>query len=177
MKYKKLIPRAAGVLLGVILIAFGILGVFAAPDDDSSVSDDPQIVTDAPQPQPDTEAPQPVTEEPQPEPQPETEAPQPVTEEPQPETEYVEYVTEYVDPDPYYYANNVDDPDTGATKYIAEPTVPKTVSQKAYSTNYAFGAASWICAGVGIVVILAVAISTKASGRKNRVMYDRFPNR
>ena len=159
MKYKKLIPRAAGVLLGVILIAFGILGVFAAPDDDSSVSDDPQIVTDAPQPQPDTEAPQPVTEE------------------PQPETEYVEYVTEYVDPDPYYYANNVDDPDTGATKYIAEPTVPKTVSQKAYSTNYAFGAASWICAGVGIVVILAVAISTKASGRKNRVMYDRFPNR
>lgn len=177
MKYKKLIPRAAAVLLGVMLIAFGTFGVLADNDDSSANPDSSQ----SEQVDPATEAPQPVTEEPQPEPQPETEAPQPETEAPQPETEPetepVVKEPETEDPDPNYYVNNGEDSNTDATKFLISPTVPKTVSKKTYSTNYAFGAASWICAGVGIVVILAVAISTKASGRRKKVMYDQLPYR
>lgn len=180
MKYKKLIPRAAAVLLGVMLITFGTFGVLADNDDQSSANPES---SQSEQVDPVTEAPQPETEEPQTEPQPETEAPQPETEAPQPETEkpeepkteHVETETNYEEP--YYYINNGGDSNTDATQLLNAPTVPKTVSKKTYSTNYAFGAASWICAGIGIVVILAVAISTKASGRKNGGMYDRFPNR
>ena len=178
MKYKKLIPRAAAVLLGVMLIAFGTFGVLADNDDQSSANPDS---SQSEQVDPATEAPQPVTEEPQPEPQPETEAPQPETEAPEPETEPetepVEKEPETEEPDPNYYVNNGEDSNTDATKFLISPTVPKTVSKKTYSTNYAFGAASWICAGVGIVVILAVAISTKASGRRKKVMYDQLPYR
>lgn len=176
MKYKNLIPKAAAVLLGVALIAFGTFGVLADNDDSSSSAPES---SQSEQVDPVTEAPQPVTEEPQPEPQPQTEEPQPVTEEPQPEpeTEYVEKETEYEEPEQNYYVNNEDNYTPNATQYIAPHTVPKTVSKKTYSTNYAFGAASWICAAVGIIVILAVAISTKAGGRKNRVMYDQLPNR
>ena len=171
MKYKNIMPKAAALLLGVILIAFGTFGVLADNDDssgnpDSSQSEQVDPVTEAPQPE--TEAPQPQTEAPQPEPetdppQPETEAPQPEpeTEAPQPETQY---------DDSNNYINDVEDSNTGTTKFFVPPTVPKTVSQKTYSTNYAFGAASWICTGVGVIVILAIAISTKASGRKNRGM-------
>ena len=162
MKYKKLIPRAAAVLLGVMLITFGTFGVLADNDDQSSANPESSQ----------SEQVDPVTEAPQPE----TEAPQPVTEKPEePKTEHVEPKTEYEEP--YYYINNGGDSNTDATQLLNAPTVPKTVSKKTYSTNYAFGVASWICAGIGIVVILAVAISTKASGRKNGGMYDRFPNR
>ena len=173
MKYKKLIPRAAAVLLGVMLITFGTIGVLADNDDQSSANPES---SQSEQVDPVTEAPQPETVEPQTEPQPETEAPQPVTEKPEePKTEHVETETNYEEP--FYYINNGGDSNTDATQLLNAPTVPKTVSKKTYSTNYAFGAASWICAGIGIVVILAVAISTKASGRKNGGMYDRFPNR
>lgn len=178
MKYKNLIPKAAAVLLGVALIAFGTFGVLADNDDSSSSAPES---SQSEQVDPVTEAPQPVTEEPQPEPQPQTEEPhpEPQTEEPQPEpeTEHVEKETEYEEPEQNYYVNNEDNYIPNATQYIAPHTVPKTVSKKTYSTNYAFGAASWICAAVGIIVILAVAISTKAGGRKNRVMYDQLPNR
>ena len=155
MKYKNIMPKVAALLLGVMLIAFGTFGVLADNDDssgnpDSSQSEQVDPVTEAPQPE--TEAPQPETEAPQPEPE---------TEAPQPETQY---------DDSNNYINDVEDSNTGTTKFFVPPTVPKTVSQKTYSTNYAFGAASWICTGVGVIVILAIAISTKASGRKNRGM-------
>ena len=178
MKYKKLIPRAAAVLLGVMLIAFGTFGVLADNEDQSSGNPDS---SQSEQVDPATEAPQPVTEEPQPEPQPETEVPQPETEEPQPEpepeTKYVEDVTEYSEPEQNNYVNSWEGTNTDPTKFLSSPAVPKTVSEKTYSTNYMFGAVSWICAGVGIVVILAVAISTKASGRRKKVMYDQLPYR
>ena len=169
MKHSKLGARVFAVLFGVMLLLFGTFGVLADNDDSSSSVPDapaqteyvppeteapqPEPETEAPQPEPETEAPQPETEAPQPEP--ETEAPQPETEAPQQETEK--------------QINNVDNnSNTGTTEFFIPPTVPKTVSQKSYSTNKAFGAASWICTIVGIVVILAVAISTKVSGRNNR---------
>ncbi len=160
MKKNKLFARAAAVLLGVILIVFGTAGALAEMSDDSSSSDAPaqtERVEPETEPQPETEAPQPETEAPQPEteaPQAETEAPQPETEAPQPETQN--------------QIENIDNGNTGATEFFIPPTVPKTVSKKTYSTNYAFGIASWICTAVGIIVILAVAISTKAAGGRNR---------
>ena len=56
-------------------------------------------------------------------------------------------------------------PDT--TEFVP-PTIPKTVSEKSYSTNYAFGIISWICVLVGVIVIISVAASTKASAYRSR---------
>lgn len=161
MKHSKLGARVFAILFGVMLLLFGTFGVLADNDDSSSsgssVPDEPAqteyVPPETEAPQPETEAPQPETEAPKPEI--ETEAPQRETEAPQQETER--------------QINNIDNnSNTGTTEFFIPPTVPKTVSQKTYSTNKAFGAASWICVAVGIVVILAVAISTKAGGRKNR---------
>lgn len=58
-----------------------------------------------------------------------------------------------------------DHPDT--TEFVP-PTIPKTVSEKSYSTNYAFGVISWICVLVGVIVIISVAASTKASAYRSR---------
>ena len=58
-----------------------------------------------------------------------------------------------------------DHPDT--TEFVP-PTIPKTVSEKSYSTNYAFGIISWICVLVGVIVIISVAASTKASAYRSR---------
>ena len=138
MKHSKLGARVFAILFGVMLLLFGTFGVLADNDDSSSSG---SSVPD-----------EPAQTEYVP---PETEAPQPETEAPQQETEI--------------QINNIDNnSNTGTTEFFIPPTVPKTVSQKTYSTNKAFGAASWICVAVGIVVILAVAISTKAGGRKNR---------
>lgn len=48
------------------------------------------------------------------------------------------------------------------------PTVSKTVSQKSYTTNYTAGIVSWICVGVGLLLMFVVALSTKISGRSSR---------
>ena len=53
------------------------------------------------------------------------------------------------------------------------PTIPKTVSEKSYTTNYAFGTISWICVIVGLIVIISVAVSTKVSGMRERRGYGR----
>ena len=146
MKYNKLISGALAVVFGVILLIFGTVGVFADNDDNPSVLDEP---TETAYIEPETEPFQPETEAPQPETEPaETEAP---TEE-RPTDNFI---------------NNIIDPDPDTT-YFNPPTVPKTVSQKTYSTNYVFGITSWICVGVGIIVILAVAISTKVGGRSGQ---------
>ena len=42
----------------------------------------------------------------------------------------------------------------------------KSVSDKTYSTDYTAGVVSWICVGVGVVVIIVMLVSTKISGRK-----------
>ena len=56
-------------------------------------------------------------------------------------------------------------PDT--TEFVA-PTLPKTVSTKNYTTNYAAGIISWLCVLVGVIVIISVAVSTKLSGSRDR---------
>lgn len=58
------------------------------------------------------------------------------------------------------------EPQQQSTTYPQAPTVAKTVSEKKYSTNYTAGIVSWACVGVGIIVVAAVLISTKVSGRK-----------
>ena len=166
MKHSKLGARVFAVIFGVMLLLFGTFGVLADNDETSAVPDEPAQTEYVP---PETEAPQPETEAPQPEP--ETEAPQPETEAPrtEPETEAPQPETEAAQQETERQINNIDNnSNTGTTEFFVPPTVPKTVSQKTYSTNKAFGAASWICVAVGIIVILAVAISTKAGGRKNR---------
>ena len=42
----------------------------------------------------------------------------------------------------------------------------KSVSNKTYSTDNIAGIVSWICVGVGLVVMAVMLISTKASGRR-----------
>ena len=167
MKYNKLISGALAVVFGVILLIFGTVGVFADNDDNPSVLDEP---TETEYIEPETEPFQPETEAPQPETepfQPDTEAPQPETEAPQPETEPAETEAPTEERPTDNFINNIIDPDPDTT-YFNPPTVPKTVSQKTYSTNYVFGITSWICVGVGIIVILAVAISTKVGGRSGQ---------
>ena len=41
----------------------------------------------------------------------------------------------------------------------------KSVSSKTYSTDYTAGIVSWICVGVGLIVVLVMLVSTKLSGR------------
>lgn len=53
------------------------------------------------------------------------------------------------------------------TTYPQTPTVEKIVSEKKYSTNYKAGMVSWICVGIGVIVVTAVLISTKAGARKS----------
>ncbi len=53
------------------------------------------------------------------------------------------------------------------TTYPQTPTVEKIVSEKKYSTNYTAGMVSWICVGIGVIVVLSVLISTKVSTRKS----------
>lgn len=118
----------------------------------------------------------------------------PQTEKVEPETEDIEPETEPVDTEPYvptdapteYIPDVTDAPATEApeeetqaptyvqnvtpieetTAYYEAPTLAKTVSTKQYETNKTAGIISWICVGIGIIVIAAVMISTKVSGRK-----------
>ena len=118
--------------------------------------------------------------------EPETEDVPPETDAP-PATEYVPDETEYVPPETEYVApvedeteENNDEPATQSAQdeYIAliddaqEPTnfiapkMDKSVSAKTYSTDYTAGIISWICVGVGLIVVIVVLISTKVSGAR-----------
>ena len=96
-----------------------------------------------------------------------------------PTTEYVEHeteepTTEYVQPETteapvqeetQYQNQYVETQATDSTEFQA-PTIAKTVSEKKYSTSYTAGIVSWICVGLGVVVIAVVMISTKVGARK-----------
>ena len=82
----------------------------------------------------------------------------------EPEEDYGAYEEEET-VDPWdEYAQLVDDAE--------EPTgmnsvkMDKSVSNKAYSTDYTAGIVSWICVGVGLVVVLVMLVSTKLSGNR-----------
>ena len=96
----------------------------------------------------------------------------PTTEYVAPETE--EPTTEYVQPETteapvqeetQYQNQYVETQATDSTEFQA-PTIAKTVSEKKYSTSYTAGIVSWICVGLGVVVIAVVMISTKVGARK-----------
>ena len=98
----------------------------------------------------------------------------------EPETEDVPPETEYVAPVEDETEENNDEPATQSAQdeYIAliddaqEPTnfiapkMDKSVSAKTYSTDYTAGIISWICVGVGLIVVIVVLISTKVSGAR-----------
>lgn len=171
MKYKKLISRALAVLLGAMLVAFGVFGAIAVDGEGEGEGEatfdvqteeitEPIYIDPEPEPEPEPETdPEPIYTDPEPETEPQ---PEPETE---PETEE-QQETKWLEEETQEYINYFDNGNTGTT-FLITPTVPKTVSQKTYSTNYAFGVTSWICVGVGIIVILSVLISTKAGGRRN----------
>ena len=146
MKLKKIKYVISAVFLAAVLSLFSTATAFAMNDDD-----DPDV--------PVYESVEPVYTEPEPETEPQTETePQPETD-PQPQTE------------PQTENNgggNVieDNTNNKPTEFFEPPTLPKTVSKKTYSTNYTAGIVSWICVGVGLVVVLVVLISTKVSGRR-----------
>ena len=152
MKLKKIKYVISAVFLAAVLSLFSTATAFAMNDDDDPdvpVYESVEPVYTEPEPETDPE--------PQTEPQTETE-PQPETD-PQPQTE------------PQTENNgggNVieDNTNNKPTEFFEPPTLPKTVSKKTYSTNYTAGIVSWICVGVGLVVVLVVLISTKVSGRR-----------
>lgn len=43
----------------------------------------------------------------------------------------------------------------------------KSLSDKTYTTDYTAGIVSWICVGVGLIVIFVMLVSTKISGRRS----------
>ena len=166
MKTSKFSKRIIVLLCGVLLCFGGLVTAFAEGEEPMPFEPDPAPTEIIIETDPVIETVEPVYTIPvdtdpvptEPVTLPPTEPP--VTQEsttlPQPETEpqtqggggYIEH-----DPDP--------------TEFVP-PTIPKTVSAKSYSTNYAFGVISWICVIVGVIVVLSVAVSTKASGARAR---------
>ena len=163
MKAKKLLQLILA-LSCVCLLAFGsVSAVWAGAEVETTVAGteeiaaetEPTIVTE-----PESD-PEPVTEtDPYTEPYTEPETTVPETTQPQTETaETTEARTEYI--------ADVTEQTTDTTEFVA-PTLPKTVSTKNYTTNYAAGIISWLCVLVGIIVIISVAVSTKLSGSRDR---------
>ena len=170
MKLNKLTKGMICLLLAAIMPVFCAFGV--AADEESGESSQAEIIGEVetePQPQvltePETELifTDPVVTEP---PAPETEIPatepesqavytEPVTQEMQTQPEMQELTEEQTKPQ---YVPIADVEPT--TEFVA-PTLPKTVSEKKYTTNNAAGTLSWICVAVGILVAAVMLISTK----------------
>ncbi len=167
LKTIKFPKRIIALLCGAVLCLGGLATAFAAEDDPFIGESDPVIVTDSPiYTDPPIVTDPPIETIPIPTDPPETEPvvtdppTAPVTDAPttlpqvqtEPATEGGGGMIDY-------------HPDT--TEFVP-PTIPKTVSEKSYSTNYAFGIISWICVLVGVIVIISVAASTKASAYRSR---------
>ena len=85
----------------------------------------------------------------------------------EPTTESVEATTEPIEPEteaPTYVQQA--EPEEQPTTFFETPTVSKIVSQKKYETNYTAGIVSWICVGVGVLVVASVLVSNKVSAGK-----------
>ncbi|MCH5297310.1 MAG: hypothetical protein J1E85_06555 [Ruminococcus sp.] len=164
MKNEVKFKRVLSLIIVAVIAFFCSATVFAVDLDGDGIDDEEPVYTEAP------------TEYVEPEPI-YTEAP----------TEYVEPVyteapTEYVEPEPVYTEAPTEDAEPvyteAPTQYVEQapvaqettefqaPTLAKTISDKQYSTNYIAGIISWICVAVGVIVVAAVLISTKLSGKK-----------
>lgn len=144
--------------LVIAITLFCTLTVLAEGEDDSQPA---PLQTDSVEPETEYTEPQTLPVETQ---------PYAVTDEP---TDYVSDVTDAPETEPFEpeetqeptYVQSIT-PAEDATPYFEAPTLAKTVSTKQYETNNTAGIISWICVGTGIIVIAAVMISTKASGKK-----------
>lgn len=168
MKKEIMFMRILSLIIVAVITFFCSLTVFAVDLDGDGFDDDEPVYTEAP-----TEyvEPEPVYTE-------------PTTEYVEPEPVYTEATTEYVEPEPVYTEEPTEyvEPEPvetePQTEYVAPapvvqettefqaPTLAKTVSDKQYSTNNTAGIVSWICVAVGVIVVAAVLISTKAGGKK-----------
>lgn len=169
MTDKKYIQKAICLLTAIFIAVFCTVTVFAVDEDMSSDSitliDDEHAQAPSDYAEPVTE-PEPIYEEPEytePATEPPTEyVPTEATDYAEPQTEQI--TTEAVQNITDYNAQNATT-SVAKTEFVA-PTVAKTVSSKSYTTNYTAGIVSWICVGVGIIVVAAVLISNKVSGNK-----------
>lgn len=167
MKFENLIKKVISLSIVIIISLFCTTTVLAVDFDGDGYDDETGeyigIATEAPYEEPVYTAPvytDPIVET--------TQYVEPATEQPvatqapyeEPETETPQVQTEQPT-----QAQYVDEPEEETTEFVA-PTVAKTVSEKKYETNYTAGMISWICVGVGLLVVAFVVISTKVSGRK-----------
>lgn len=164
--FRKISKILFPLLMAAVFGLFGTLGVFAEdmptegePAQSSAVSEETEYV------------------------EPEIEYILPETEYAEPETQYIPPETEYVAPETEARQEETQAPVPSATKsaqdeYIAlidnaqEPTnniapqMDKSVSNKAYTTDYTAGIVSWICVGVGVIVVIVMLVSTKITGKR-----------
>ena len=164
--FRKTVKILFPLLLASVFSLFGMLGVYAEdmPSEgegaqSSAVSEETEYV------------------------EPETEYVPPQTEYVAPETEYIPPETEYVAPETEAPQIQTQAPEQPATRsaqdeYIAliddaqEPTnniapqMDKSVSNKAYTTDYTAGIVSWSCVGVGVIVVIVMLVSTKITGKR-----------
>lgn len=161
MKLEKFLKRAVCVLFMILITILSAFEIFAVDLDGDGIDD--VVSTETPYAEETTAYVEPETEpyiETTAYVEPETE---PYVEE---TTVYVESVTETAQVQTEFTTQYVEPDVQVTTVYIAAPTVAKTVSQKKYTTNYTAGIVSWICVGIGVLVVAAVLISNKISGRK-----------
>ena len=165
MKSEKMITKALSIVLVMIMAIFSTATVLAEDLDGDGIDD--EVIETVEPVYTEPEYTEPIYTEP------ETEYIEETTEYIEETTEpYIEETTEYVEPETEEqvqqqteYISNQEQQQLATTEFVA-PTVAKTVSQKKYETNYTAGIISWICVGVGILVVVAVLISTKVSGGK-----------
>ena len=166
MKNKVIFKRFFSFFTVAVIVFFSCTAVFAVDLDGDGIDDEEPAYTAAP-----TEFVEPVqteatTEFVEPEPV-QTEA---TTEFVETEPVQTEEPTEFVDNQPEQTEEQTQNaapaPVVQETTEFQAPTLAKTISDKQYSTNYTAGIISWICVAVGIIVVAAVLISTKAGGKK-----------
>ena len=152
MKNKVIFKRFFSFFTVAVIVFFSCMAVFAVDLDGDGIDDEEPAYTAAP-----TEFVEPV----------QTEA---TTEYVEPEPVQTEESTEFVDNQPEQTEEQTQNaapaPVVQETTEFQAPTLAKTISDKQYSTNYTAGIISWICVAVGIIVVAAVLISTKAGGKK-----------
>lgn len=161
-----------------VLTSASLINAYATEKNDLDIQDiidiftgdnDPTEPAPVTEPEPEPTDPEPVPTEPEPT-QPAPTDPEPATAEPAP------IKTDPVETDPPATENGgggVDD-DRGNVPFDTRPLIEnksdidKSISKKTYSTDYTAGIVSWICVGVGLIVMLVMLVSTKISGRKSK---------
>ena len=147
---KRILPT----VLAVLALSVCSITAFAVGEDDSQTPD----------PQPDPVVTEYVPDETEPQ------YTEPIYTEPvyteAPTTEYVQPETEAPKQEETQYQNQYVETQAPDSTEFQAPTIAKTVSEKKYSTSYTAGIVSWICVGLGVVVIAVVMISTKVGARK-----------